>query len=531
MTGKGGPTPDPAALLGDPPAPRALAHLRSLGFVDPTRAAHELRLLAARDEVRGRLEAILPDLLWAFSRVPDPDAAVGRLERLVRAGEEGVALLASLRERGPLGVSALSWALGASPFLAEELVRNPGWADGATDPHVLARPRRRAALDRRLADALARSAKEAPESWDALRRARRQEIVLVAIRDLLRIAPVEETLEALSTLADALVSASLELAVDEVRAEMGLAPRRPGSHGPSPGFVVLALGKLGGSELNFSSDVDLVYLHRSDAGTVSRGAGAPGRHVYAAALARRLTSVLGDTTSAGHVYRVDLRLRPEGRAGALVHSLSAAEAYYQARGATWERLALLKARPVAGDARTAEDLTRRVFPFVWQRPFDDAALHQVLRMKHESDHRLAVRGLSDRHVKLGRGGIREIELVTQVLQIRHGDRAALRDPRARTTLVALPALAAAGALSPGDAEALGRAYVFLRDVENKLQMVHDAQTHILPEDEIEQRRLACRLGYGSPLAASGAAVFRSELRAHTATVHRLFGEILGHLQR
>jgi glutamate-ammonia-ligase adenylyltransferase len=323
------------------------------------------------------------------------------------------------------------------------------------------------------------------------------------------------------------------VAAAEAREDLGLAPRSPARHMAAPGFAVLALGKLGGSELNFSSDVDLVYVHGRgrDSGPVSRGRPALLRHAWAEAVARRLTSVLGEATHEGHVYRVDLRLRPEGRAGAISHSLDAADEYYGGRGATWERLALLKARPVAGDSRLGAELLRRVSPFVWSRPFDADAVRQVLRMKHESDRRLVARGLEERHVKLGRGGIREIELVTQVLQVRH--RAArLRLPRARGTLPALDTLRSLGALPGEEHDALARAYLFLRDVENKLQMVHDAQTHVLPADDHDLLLLARRLGYGGDRghgAAAAVARFRSDFRRHTDTVHRLFGEILGRL--
>ena len=194
---------------------------------------------------------------------------------------------------------------------------------------------------------------------------------------------------------------------------------------------MLALGKLGGGELNFSSDVDLVYVHRE------RLRGAEPR---AQALGRQLTAVLaGEPTDEGHVYRVDLRLRPEGRAGSISHSLEAAAEYYGRRGATWERLALLKARPVAGDrgARARAAAPGRAVRVAASRS-DPDAVAEVLRHKRESDRRLAARQLENRHVKLGRGGIREIELVAQVLQIRAGGR--LRQPRARGTLGALEAL-------------------------------------------------------------------------------------------
>ena len=501
---------NPERLLEDPPGEAALAVLRRSGFAEPERAARELRLVAADSQGGQALRTQLGSFLDTIARLPDPDGALVRLERFVRAGGAGV--ISALRHRGPRSAEALFWAVGGTPFLAEQVIRHPEWADWLTRPRVLARPRaaRQVALDVR----------RATRGWgheaarDALRLARRREILLVAVRDLLRLSSVEETLTALSAVADGLVEVALGVAARELR------EGRPADRGGARGFAVLALGKLGGSELNFSSDIDLVYVHRGGTGA---------REAHARALARHLTAVLGETSHEGHVYRVDLRLRPEGRAGSLTHSLDAAEEYYLGRAATWERLALLKARPVAGDSAVGREFAERVAPFVWQRPFEAEAVRQVLRLKQETDRRLASRGLGSRHVKLGRGGIREIELLAQVLQIRHAG--ALRLPRARGTLFALDALRTGRALATPEHDALARAYLFLRDVENKLQMAHDTQTHVIPEDEEGLSHLAARLGYGRGRhgGTDPAARLRRELAEHTAAVHHLYEDVLGRL--
>src|SRR6185295_14734697 len=190
--------------------------------------------------------------------------------------------------------------------------------------------------------------------------------------------------------------------------------------------------------------------------------------------------------------------------------------------------ALLKARPLAGDRTVARALLREAGPFVWSQPFGPDAVEEVLRHKRDGDRRLAARQLEGRHVKLGRGGIREIELVAQVLQIRAGGR--LRQPRARGTLMALEALRSAGALPAAAHRQLARAYVFLRDVENKLQMAHDTQTHVVPDDEHAIALLAARLGYRSGRAPA-ASRLRSDLRRHTDAVRGVFDLVLGRLVR
>ena len=501
----------PARLLEDPPGEAALARLRRCGFDEPERAARELRLVASHPRLGPALQKGMGSLLGSLSRLPDALGALVRLERFAR--EDEALTLRKLLERGSRSREALLWALGGSPFLAEQVIRHPEWAEWLTRPRVLASApaaRAIAAEARRLVAGRAPAA-----ARDALRLLRRREVLRIAIRDLLRLTSVGGTLASLSALADGLVEAALEVAASE----LGEPPARGAAASSTPGFAVLALGKLGGGELNFSSDVDLVYVHR-DAGPEA------GSDARAQALGRQLTAVLADTTEEGHVYRVDLRLRPEGRAGSISHSLRSAAEYYRWRGATWERLALLKARPLAGDSAVARELLRQAGPFVWSQPFGPDAVAEVLRHKHESDRRLAARQLENRHVKLGRGGIREIELVAQVLQIRAGGR--LRKPRARGTLVALEELRSAGALSAAAHGRLARAYVFLRDVENKLQMAHDTQTHVLPDDEHGLALLAARLGYrrGSGAAASR---FRSDLRRHTDAVRGVFDLVLGRL--
>jgi len=501
-----------ARLFEDPPGEAALARLRRSGFAEPERAARELRLVAAHPQLGPALHRSLGSLLPTLARLPDAFGALVRLERFAR--EDAARTLRTLLERGPRSREALLWALGGTPFLAEQVIRHPEWAEWLTRPRVLARApgaRAVAAEARRLVEG-----RGAGGARDALRLLRRREVLRIAIRDLLRLASVSETLVALSALADGLVEVALEVAASE----LGEPPARGAAGSRTPGFAVLALGKLGGSELNFSSDVDLVYVHRGGAGPDASS------DARAQALGRHLTAVLGDTTEEGHVYRVDLRLRPEGRAGSISHSLRAAAEYYRRRGAAWERLALLKARPMAGDRAVGRELLRQAAPFVWQQPFGPEAVEEVLRHKREGDRRLAARQLEGRHVKLGRGGIREIELVVQVLQLREGGR--LRQPRARGTLVALEALRRAGALTASEQKRLARAYVFLRDVENKLQMAHDTQTHVLPDDEHGLALLSARLGYergrGAPVSR-----FEGDLRQHTGAVRDSFDRVLGRL--
>jgi glutamate-ammonia-ligase adenylyltransferase len=513
------------------PHPMAAAHVRDVllapaltpsvaaellapyGFRDPGAADRNLQSIAQDPVARGLLAEILPELLAALADSVDPDAALNHLERFVRSGGGAQALLGHLRA-DPRTIEVLARAFGASGFMAEILIRNPAWFYWLVDPAVLGRSRTRAEIGSDLDHALSSLHSEARRR-DVLRTTRRREILQIGVRDLLRLAPVDQTLGALSALAGALIEKACAVSEAGLREERGLALPDPGARPPA--FAVLGMGKLGGDELNFSSDVDLVYVHGDDEG--ASGPASPYDAAFYEALAQRVTAALSELTPEGYVYRVDLRLRPEGRVGPLAPSLSACAEYYEARGATWERLALLRAWPVAGDQELGRRFVERVRPFVYG-PFGREALADLRRVKIESDRRVAGRDETHRNVKLGLGGIREIELVAQALAVRHGS----QDPalRVRNTKDALHALRGKGLVSAEEHWALDAAYVFLRDVENKLQMAADAQTHSLPQSPEALRRCGRSLGYRDKDGVDPGEALMRDYRAHTEATHRVF---------
>ena len=410
---------------------------------------------------------------------------------------------------------------GASPFLAEILIRHPGWLFWLSEPEVLARPRGRTRCGRRCARPSSPCGPEPPR-LDALRVAKRREILHVGIRDLLRLASVGETLLALSATAEALIEAALLVAETELRESLGLPP--PPANPQRPGFVVLGMGKLGGRELNFSSDVDLIYVYDTDEGRMAPGQRAPLRSQYQQALARRLTAALGEVTGEGYVYRVDLRLRPEGRAGSVALPASAFASYYRRAAPPGSGWPCSRPHPWPATAPWVRAASRRRGASSSADPSGTPALEEVRRLKRQIDQKTAARSEQARHVKLGIGGIREVELLTQVLQARFGGKRPRL--RARGTLDALDALQEADLLASADHRDLQRAYLFLRDVENKLQMVSDAQVHVLPEEPEELRRCALRLGYRDQHGVAAGEALEGDYRRHTEAVHRIFERVL-----
>jgi len=347
-----------------------------------------------------------------------------------------------------------------------------------------------------------------------LRRHKQAEVLRIALRDLLG-ASVPDVTRDLSRLAARAFQAAVDFHYRRLCALHG-PPAGRGPSGPS-GFCVLGMGKLGGEELNFSSDADVLYVYEKDGRT---GGPNPIDHfAFYARLAEAVTASVGSvnaTPEGGFVFRVDLDLRPEGRSGPIVNAIRGLELYYEAQGAAWERFALLKARPIAGDLATGEEALDRLTPFVFRKYFDLKAIDEMRQLKARAEKEAARAPGVD--LKLGRGGIREIEFFVQALQLLHGGRDA--NLRVRGTLKALERLLYAGLISSRDRDELGEAYVALRRLEHRVQMVAERQTHSMPEDPQERERLARRAGYPD------AEVMERELKDHRARVELRFKDLL-----
>ncbi len=323
----------------------------------------------------------------------------------------------------------------------------------------------------------------------ALRRFRNQAMARIASRAIAEIAPLDETLGDLSDLADACCQAAIDRAQGPLRERFGT-PREPSGEVARP--IVLGMGKLGGRELNFSSDIDLIFAFTENGDT--DGSGDTDRTVenaeYFARLAREVTRLLSATTADGFVFRVDTLLRPFGSAGAAAISTEAMAQYYLLHGREWERYALIKARPCAGDLEAGTGLLKELRPFIYRRYLDYNALGSLRELKQLIDQDARKRGAAD-NLKLGPGGIRELEFIVQLFQLtRGGQDARLRDPRLRPTL---RYLGEQGLLPADTARRLDDCYVFLRRCENAIQMYADQQTHGLPTGDGERAALCAAM--------------------------------------
>jgi [glutamine synthetase] adenylyltransferase / [glutamine synthetase]-adenylyl-L-tyrosine phosphorylase len=445
-------------------------------------------------------------------------------------GKEHAAIARLLGEEGPLKDFIVA-TLSLSPYLRDTARIDPGLLARALEEPIL--PAVSTAIDR------ARSAWQAEggEVTEAvlmtrLRRAKREVAFFTALADLARIFDARRTTALLTELAEATTSAAIDYLLLSAHESGKLKLPDPARPSEGSGLIVLGMGKLGAAELNYSSDIDLVVFFDPMAGIAVD----PSEAVETfSRLVRRLIRIMQERTADGYVFRTDLRLRPDPGATPLAISVDSAMLYYEGRGQNWERAAFIKAKPIAGDLKAGEAFLKELTPFVFRKYLDYAAIADIHSIKrqihvHKGHGEIAVKG---HNVKLGRGGIREIEFFVQTQQLIAGGRVPAL--RLRATEPMLAELARASWIDDATAAELTEAYWFLRDVEHRIQMVRDEQTHVLPETEAELKRIAYMLGFADTAAFSArlvevlktverryAALFEQEAKLSSETGNLVF---------
>ncbi len=494
------------------------AQASDLGFAENRRTAANLILL---DERLKQPELLLDIGLDALTAA-DPDLALNNLERL--SGTLPAPSLKTVLER-PEARRRLLTILGASPFLTGILCRKPVFFEDLFRNRECSVAKNEASMLAELRERVADSA-DFSELQKGLRLYKAREILRIGSRDLCGLASLEEVTAELTDLAAATLQRAFEICNRLLAEEYG-PPRLESEEGPlaeEPEFTVLGMGKFGGRELNFSSDIDVIYFYTSDHGQtagVADSAGQPRNriplHKYYVRLAEWLTRAIGQVTEDGFVFRVDLRLRPEGNSGEMAHSLQAAEIYYESWGQSWERSAMLKARPVAGSKALGENLLQRLEPFIYRRHLDYAMIEDIKSMKKKIDNSLTREREGALNLKLGRGGIREIEFFIQALQLIYAGKNP--DLRQRNSLKSLALLRQEDLVTQDEFEQLSEAYRFLRTVEHRIQVYMEQQTHNLPVRSSELRHLARRCGFEEEQS------FSETLDCHRDAVNGIFRDL------
>lgn len=494
--------------------------LKSLGFIDPHKISDEIEELS---------EAFGKPLFPLIIESSDPERVLNNLRTLLSLiGKEE--LLSSLSRRED-GMRILISLFGGSRFLSNYLLTSPkeiiNWL---FDPRVIDTPRKKEDFLRELEKMFTVQGSEfrLEEEMGILRRFKKREMLRIGLRDLSGKAELLETMEDLTYLADAIIDKTYEISDRDLRKKFGTPMYSENGEFRECYFTVLGMGKLGGEELNFSSDIDLMYLYSSDRGETT---GIPGQygeminiisnHEYFTKLSEIITKVLGANTEDGFAYRVDLRLRPQGSRGDIATSLRSYELYYESWGKTWERAALTKVRPVAGYHLLGKEFLQTMKPFIYRKYLDFSAIGEIRDMKTRIDRSALnlIQGLKKKDVKRGYGGIREVEFLIQALQLIYG--AKEKSLQERNSLRAMHKLSQKGLLSYEEYSILSKAYSFLRVLEHRLQILDDRQIHTIPEGKKDLESLAKRMGYReSPLED-----LIKDYDYHTKEIHKIYDNL------
>jgi [glutamine synthetase] adenylyltransferase / [glutamine synthetase]-adenylyl-L-tyrosine phosphorylase len=449
--------------------------------------------------------------------LPDPQGARSALERLEKESPryyqqlvKQPALLADV-------VALAAW----SPLLSTTLEQNPDYLSWLSRERTNPRLRTRDELKESLARFALTNSSLNPQVL--LARFRRRELLRTYLHDIRRSHTLVDTMEELSNLADAILDYALSLAVQDLDNRYG-SPRRTDNRGriADAEFCVIALGKLGSMELNYASDIDLLFLYSDDGSTSGHGErGEVSNREYFVKLSETIARLVGQSGGEGAAYRVDLRLRPHGRDGALACSLQEATRYYAGSAQDWERQALIRARAAVGSPSLFARFKEAVTPYVFRQDVSVTdALASVRLAKQKIDRQTEKK--SGYNVKLGRGGIREIEFIAQALQLAHGG----RDDwlRVSHTLVSLGRLADRAFITEHERTELSDAYYFLRALEHRLQMEHGLQTHTVPETTDSRTLIARRVGFPD------INTFESALKTHTENVRRVYDRLFSEIE-
>ncbi len=512
------------------------ARLGALGFPRSPELAETFAKLAKRLCTDQPSVELFPVIIIDFLNAPYPEGALLNLLRYTETTGSPNVLLVTLAQAGPLR-EILATTFGSSQYMADIIIRNPGslywliekrtWEEEETTAFF------ETELKREIAHFNTRDGK-----LNAVRRFHRMGLLRIGVQDLIGIQSIETTTERLSNLADAIVGTVLEILWQDLSGKFEDVSKTPskgnrsgantsashsgqpvGSAGrphakagpplpPNTGFCVIAMGKLGGRELNYSSDIDLIYLCEE-----AENAALSFYHM----LAQSLTEALSEVTEEGYLYRVDLRLRPDGSSGPLVNSMTSMRIYYENRGKPWEFQAMLKARPIAGDFPLGESFLENISNLIFNPSLPYSPVEDIAHMRARIQESIPVRKRPF-NIKLMEGGIRDIEFIVQTLQLLHGSR--YPDIRVPGTLEALDRIHKRKLLKKTESKSLADAYRYLRLVEHRLQMMHQIKTHTVPEFRDEVVLIAARVSKG-PLGNYSYNDFIQTLTRHLKNVRIL----------
>ena len=518
-----------AAVLKNPTM--TVSWLTESGFRNMAASATNLQQVAACWNAQPRQNDLLDQLQTLLPAVSDPDMALNHLERYLSAGSptesdndsqqnDYASMLDQMISQDAVALPGLLTLFSSSQYLADMLVN-----DREAYPRLRKTKGKRctrAVLDAQLSPLLA-AAETMDDAMQVIRQFKHQQTLRIAFGDLIVGHRVEQVAEQISYLAVALCEGAVSWARRQLKAEWGVPRKRDGNESQ---FVVLALGKLGGQELNYSSDIDLIMIYEQDGPLESSSSGSSSRtnDMFFDKLTQMIVKLLSEDTALGRAYRVDMRLRPNGSRSKVCPSLRAVLRYYDLQGRTWERQALIKARAIAGDLELGREILRRLSHWIYRPNLSRMDISGIKALKRKIERRAQLEGEDQTNVKTGRGGIRDIEFAIQFLQLLNG--CLLKEVRGDNTFRAIKRLERADCLTVKEGNLLFHNYSWLRKLEHRLQIERDLQTHTLPEDPKKLAILARRMGYLDSVHQSGLNQFQADLKEKTETNRSILNHLL-----
>ena len=511
---------------------------KRLNFNDIERANRNLQNLAGEGDVRELFSKVIYKMLLTIQDSPDPDNALINWGRFTEALVDKYSFFSELIEDSSV-IDYLTIIFSSSQFLSEILIKNPEYFDWLIVENNLK-------IDKTLSDyqeeanSLVKVFKKRDKAKSSLCRFKRREIMRIALRDLLGLADFRNVVSELSNLANSIITAIVELCYEEMVKSYG----RPICEnqelkGKESSYAVVAMGKLGGCELNFSSDIDLMFVYedegetsgaislpqklRDESRTISKGKIIT-NHEFFCKLTERIIGMLSEIDSEGSLYRTDIRLRPEGERGPVARSLESYRIYYFTQGRIWERLALLKARCIYGDAEFHKSFYQLADAFRYSDITPGELIAETAKLKELIDGKLKDTDDYYREIKRGYGGIREIEFICGVFQILFGR--ANPELRCLSTLDTIQKLKKFNLVTQEDGKLLEEAYIFLRSLEHRLQVVNELQTHTIPKNKYDLRKLAKRLNFNFSDDEEAENLLMNKYRRITEDVHNIYKKVI-----
>ncbi len=479
-----------------------------ISFEDPSKAEKTFQRLCQPKYYNDYLPFVNDRLLEQLKESVDPDLALNNVDRYLDACINRSATYSFFTQL-PSSLDTLVKLCGGSQFIADILVRNPELFLWLLEGGQL-NQKKNLEDYRNQAEEWVSPVHNLTRKVNATRRFHRRELLRIGARDILKLGDILDMAEELSDLASVLLDIALKSCTPKIEKEFGKPQRESKDKNAGPQFAVIGMGKLGGHELNFSSDIDVLFVYDVE-GETTHGFS---NHEYFSRLGEDLVKFLSEPTEQGCAYRIDLRLRPEGSAGPLVRSLESYEVYYQEFAETWERIALIKAHAVAGNKDVGTKFEELIVPFVYRRYLDYSSVTEIHHLKSRMQSEIVKKIESGIEIKSGKGGIREIEFYISILQLLHGGK--YPELRIRNTCQILEVLMEKKIISQKQGEFLIEAYRFLRRVEQKLQLMHQLQTYHISGEQQALEKLSRRMEFSS------VDDFLKSLQNYTQRVNEIF---------